>query len=83
MIKNSIVNLNIQKRLHKVIVLPCLTYGYQTDRHMFTEREDEKRITICQLKIKRSMLRIKLSDNICNNKIRKKRKIIDVQKRIN
>ena len=77
--KNSTINLNIKKKIYDITILPCLSYGCQT---WSLRKEDEDKIAICQRKMERSMLGLKLSDKVDNVSIRNKTKIMDVQKRI-
>lgn len=73
--KNQEVDINIKKKLYEVTILPSLSYGCQC---WSLKKEDESKLAICQRKMERSMLGIKLKDKIRNKKIRKKTKLRDV-----
>jgi Reverse transcriptase (RNA-dependent DNA polymerase) len=64
-----------KKRLFDACVLPVFTYGSQT--WALTET-DKQKIAVAQRNMERSMLNIRLSDQISNEKIRKTTKVKDV-----
>lgn len=73
--KNKQLNISIKKKLYEISVLPTLTYGCQS---WSLKKEDEKKLSICQRKMERSMLGIRQKDKIKNKTIRKRTKIKDV-----
>lgn len=73
--KSKDIHINIKSKVYNVAILPCLIYGCQT---WALRKADENKLAICQRKMERSMLGIKLSDKISNKKIRKKTKIRDI-----
>lgn len=77
--KNKQVNIRVKKKLYDSAILPCLTYGSQT---WSLKIEEEEELRICQRKMERSMLGIRIKDKIRNKKIRKITKLADVVKRI-
>lgn len=77
--KNKEIKIDIKKKIFDIAILPSLTYGCQT---WALRKEDEEKLAVCQRKIERSMLGLKLSDQIRNKTIRKKTKVIDLKKRI-
>lgn len=77
--KNKEINIDVKKKVFDIAILPCLTYGCQT---WALRLEDEEKLAICQRKIERSMLGLKVSDKIRNEIIRKRTKVIDSKKRI-
>lgn len=77
--KNKTIDVSTKKKIYEITILPSLTYGCQT---WPVRKEDEDRIAICQRKMERSMLGLKLSDKITNVQLRRITKVMDAQKRI-
>lgn len=79
LMKNNQIDIKIKTKLYNIVILPTLTYGCQT---WALRKEDENKLAICQRKMERSMLGIKLQDKINNKTIRKKTKIYDINNKI-
>lgn len=77
--KNKSVNIRIKSKLFDIAVLPCLTYACQC---WSLRKSEEEMLAICQRKMERSMLGIRLSDRKTNQDIRKITKVTDVTARI-
>lgn len=77
--KNKQINIKTKKKLYETAIMPSLMYGCQS---WSLRKEDEDRLAICQRKMERSMLNIKLQDRIKNIDIRRKTKICDILSRI-
>lgn len=77
--KNKNINISIKRKVYDVAILPCLIYGCQT---WALRKEDENKLAVCQRKMERSMLGLKLSDKINNSTIRNVTKVRDIRKTI-
>lgn len=77
--KNKGIKTHIKRKVYEIAILPCLTYGCQT---WSLRKEDEEKLAVCQRKMERSMLGLKISDKVNNKTIRKRTKIKDVKKQI-
>lgn len=77
--KNKEIKLEIKKKVYESCILPCLTYGCQT---WSLRKEDEERIAVCQRKMERSILGIRIADRVSNSTIRKQTKFIDAKRRV-
>ncbi|CAH2236574.1 jg15333 [Pararge aegeria aegeria] len=77
--KNKDINISIKARLYDVAILPCLIYGCQT---WTLRKADEEKIAVCQRKMERSMLGVKLSDRLNNQKLRKRTGVSDAPRQV-
>lgn len=77
--KNSEIPVKAKKKIFNTCILPSMTYGCQT---WGLTNKNIKSLEICQHRMERSMLNMKLKDKIRLTKIRKQTKIIDIKYRI-
>ena len=73
--QNKDIPMNLKRKVFNLCILPTLTYGCQT----WTLTKDiVQKMKICQRKMERKMLGIKLIDKIPNLEIREKTKVNDI-----
>lgn len=75
--KSREIKVYIKKKLFEVAILPCLTYGCQT---WALRKEEEEKLAICQRKMERSMLGLRMKDRVSNKTIRNITKLTDIRK---
>lgn len=73
--KNPHISMKDKRRVYESCILPCMTYGAQT--WALTEKHSGA-LKVCQTKMERSILNIKLRDKVKLTNIRTKTKISDV-----
>lgn len=73
--KNPHIPLKDKTKIFNSCILPCLTYGAQT---WALTKKQSRALRVCQNKMERSILNIKLRDKIKLTNIRNKTKVTDV-----